>query len=63
MSCTNRSLILISVAVTLSNEKVIRLKREKIQLRKVAKIDRHLYLQGGEGEEQVCAQPPPYKRL
>ena len=28
---------------------MIRLKRAKIQLRKVAKIDRRLYVEGGEG--------------
>ena len=47
----NFSLILISVAVTLPNEKVIRLNRSKIELCKVAKIDGRLYVEGGEGEE------------
>ena len=47
---------------------MIRLKRAKIQLRKVTKIDRRLYVEGergggGGGAEQVCARPPPYKRL
>ena len=37
------------MAVTLPNKKVMRLKRAKIQLRGVAKIDRRLYVEGGEG--------------
>ena len=51
------------MAVTLPNKKVMRLKRAKIQLRGVAKIDRRLYVEGGEGGEQVCGRFPPYKRL
>ena len=52
------------VAVTLPNEKVIRRKREKIKLSKVAKIDRLSYVEGGEGgRSKFVAGPPPYKSL
>ena len=57
ISSTHRSLILISVAVTLPNEKVIRLKCAKIYLCQVAKIDRRLYVEGGEGGASLCPAP------
>ena len=43
-----------------------RLKRAKMQFRKNANIDRRFYVDskgGGGGGEQVCARPPPYKRV
>ena len=49
------------MAVTLPNEKVIRRKREKIKLSKVAKIDRLSYVEGGEegggGGASLCPAP------
>ena len=46
------------MGVTLPNEKVIRLKRAKIQLRKVAKIDRRLYVGAwGGGRASLCPAP------
>ena len=46
------------MGVTLPNEKVIRLKRPKIQLRKVTKIDRRLYVGAwGGGRASLCPAP------
>ena len=51
------------VAVTLPNEKVIRRKREKIKLSKVAKIDRLSYVEGGEGGRSKFVAGPHHTKV
>ena len=51
------------MAVTLPNEKVIRRKREKIKLSKVAKIDRLSYVEGGEGGRSKFVAGPHHTNV